>query len=107
MGFTIKYTIEGEPMPKRILNIIIFCIKKNWRQFVAIILLLVIFWSGFYTAWKLQEHKIERYETIIVKVGILLVRWDKKLEKLEKEKEKIKKEREKRKGWSESTWVEE
>ena len=82
-------------------------LRKNGKKIIALSLMLVMWWAGFYCAWKIQGFKIERYETIIVTIGILLVRWDKKLEKLEKEKVRVKKEEEKRKRWNELVWVEE
>jgi len=81
--------------------------KKNKEKIVAVSLMLLMWWAGYYCAWNIQGHKIERYEAIIVKIGKLLVWWDKKIETLEKEKEEVKKKEERDKKWNESIWVEE
>lgn len=76
-------------------------LRKNRKKIIALSLMLLMWGAGYYCAWKTQEQKIERYRAIIVKVGTLLVRWERKVEELEKKKEEIIKEEEKReKEWN-------
>jgi hypothetical protein len=81
-------------------------LKKNGKKLIALSLILVMWWAGFYCAWKIQGHKIVRYKTIIVTIGILLVRWEGKIEELEKEKEEREKEEKKQRRYNELTMIE-
>lgn len=82
-------------------------LRKNGKKIIALYMMLIMWGAGYYCAWETQEHKMEQYRAIIVKIGKLLVRWERKIEGLKKEKEKMKKEEEKQKRWNELTWVEE
>lgn len=91
-------------MPRRIFNIIEFCIKKNWRQFVGISLVLIIFWSGFFLAWQIQGNKAEVKHVQYVKVAkniiIILDYWEKEVGKLKEELSKYEIEISRQQNWN-------
>ncbi len=88
---------------QRILNVTKFLSKKYWTHLVATLLLLVIFSSGFFLAWRIQERRddvtisqqeeliiilrveLERYRIIFVKMVIQMEKWEKKIEVLERQ----------------------
>lgn len=80
-----------------------FFLKKHKTQLIALGLMLVMFWSGFCLAWRIQNRRDDaqaleqdklitylmaeqmRNATIFRKVMILLVEWDDKIENLQRQ----------------------
>ena len=79
--------------------------RRNGKKLIAVGLIFLMWWAGFYCAWKIQGYVIGQYRVIIIRITRLLRTWEGEIERLEKEKEEKEKEEKKIKKYNEESVV--